>query len=89
MCSSDLIFGVQKNADAAAMTDLDTREWLMMVPLGLAVLWMGIYPESFLAPMRADIGALDARLAQARPAGDARIKVGTVKPAAAVHEEAL
>ena len=75
-----VIFGVQKNADAAAMTDLDAREWLMMVPLALAVLWMGIYPESFLAPMRADIGALDARLAQARPAGDARLKVGAIKP---------
>ena len=83
-----VIFGVQKNADAAAMPDLDTREWLMMVPLGLAVLWMGIYPESFLAPMRADIGALDARLAQARPAGDAKIKVGTVQPAVAAHGEA-
>ena len=82
-----VIFGVQKNPDAAAMPDLDTREWLMMVPLGLAVLWMGIYPESFLAPMRADIGALDARLAQARPAGDAKIKVGTVKPAVAAHGE--
>ena len=83
-----VIFGVQKNADAAAMTDLDTREWLMMVPLALAVLWMGIYPESFLAPMRADIGALDARLAQARPAGDARIKVAAAKPAAAANGEA-
>ena len=77
-----VIFGVQKNADAAAMRDLDAREWAMMVPLVLAVLWMGVYPESFLAPMRADIGALDARLAQARPAGDARIKVNAAKPAA-------
>ena len=32
---------------------------------------MGVYPESFLAPMRADIAALDARLARAAPVGDA------------------
>ncbi len=83
-----VIFGVQKNADAAAMPDLDAREWAMMVPLALAVLWMGVYPESFLAPMRADIGALDARLAQARPEGDAKIKVAAAKPAAAAHGEA-
>ncbi len=83
-----VIFGVQKNADAAAMRDLDAREWAMMVPLALAVLWMGVYPESFLAPMRADIGALDARLAQARPEGDAKIKVAAAKPAAAAHGEA-
>ncbi len=74
-------FGVQKNADAAAMPDLDAREWAMMAPIAAAVLWMGVYPESFLAPMRADIAALDARLARAKPPGDAMIKFGTPKPA--------
>jgi NADH-quinone oxidoreductase subunit M len=74
-------FGDQKDADAAAMPDLDLRELLMVVPLGLAVLWMGIYPESFLAPMRADIAALDARLAAARPEGDSKIAMGKDKPA--------
>ena len=84
-----VVFGVQKNADAAAMPDLDLREWLMMAPIAAAVLWMGVYPESFLAPMRADIAALDARLARAKPEGDAKLKAGTVKPAtAAEHEEA-
>jgi NADH-quinone oxidoreductase subunit M len=75
-------FGIQKNADAAAMPDLDRREWLMMAPIAAAVLWMGVYPESFLSPMRADIAALDARLARARPEGDSRIKVGSPRPAA-------
>lgn len=70
-------FGVQKNADAAAMPDLSLREWVMLGPIVAAVLWMGIYPESFLAPMRADIAALDARLARAAPAGDSRPQVGT------------
>jgi NADH-quinone oxidoreductase subunit M len=66
-------FGVQRNADAAAMKDLNGREWLMLGPLAAAVLWMGVYPESFLAPMRKDIAALDARLARAKPAGDSRL----------------
>ena len=84
-----VVFGDQKHADAAAMPDLDLREWLMMAPIAAAVLWMGVYPESFIAPMRADIAALDARLARAKPAGDAQIKAGAVKPAtAAEHEEA-
>jgi len=85
-----VIFGEQKNADAAAMPDLDTREWLMMVPIAAAVLWMGVYPESFLAPMRKDIAALDARVARAKPAGDAQLKAGKPKPAAehAEHEAA-
>ncbi|SFG32126.1 NADH dehydrogenase subunit M [Novosphingobium sp. CF614] len=69
-------FGDQKNADAAAMADLDLRELLMVVPLGLAVLWMGVYPESFIAPMRADIAALEARIARAAPAGDSQVAPG-------------
>jgi NADH-quinone oxidoreductase subunit M len=90
---SRVIFGAQKHADAAAMRDLDVREWAMMVPLAAAVLWMGIYPESFLAPMRADIAALDARLARARPDGDSRVTAGKPKIAenqksAAAHEGA-
>jgi len=79
-----VVFGDQRNADAAALPDLDRREWLMMVPIAAAVLWMGVYPESFLAPMRKDIAALDARLAQARPEGDARLKAG--KPTVAAKE---
>jgi NADH-quinone oxidoreductase subunit M len=81
-------FGGQKHADAAAMPDLDLREWLMMAPIAAAVLWMGICPESFLAPMRNDIAALDARLARARPEGDAHFKLGAPKPAAAAEHGA-
>jgi NADH-quinone oxidoreductase subunit M len=66
-------FGVQKNADAAAMPDLNLREWAMLAPIAAAVLWMGVYPESFLAPMRKDIAALDARLSRAAPAGDSAL----------------
>jgi len=74
-------FGEQKNADAAAMPDLDLRELAMMLPIALAVLWMGVYPESFLAPMRADIAALDARVARVKPDGDSQLKFAD--PAAA------
>ena len=78
-----VIFGIHKNADAAAMRDLSMREWLMLGPIAAAVLWMGIYPESFLAPMRADIAALDARLASAAPDGDARPEAGQPRAKAA------
>lgn len=78
-----IAFGVQKNADAAAMPDLSLREWLMLGPIAAAVLWMGVYPESFLAPMRQDIAALDARLSRAAPEGDAHLTVGTPRTEAA------
>ena len=72
-----VVFGEQKNADAAAMPDMNAREWLMLAPVAAAVLWMGVYPESFLAPMRSDIAAIEARIARATPAGDAMLVAGT------------
>ncbi|MET0362938.1 MAG: proton-conducting transporter membrane subunit, partial [Sphingobium sp.] len=83
-----IAYGEQKNADAAAMPDLSGRELWLLAPIAAAVLWMGVYPESFLAPMRADIHALEARLAPAAPAGDAHIKIGARRPAEGPHEEA-
>ena len=74
-------FGEQKNADAAAMPDIGLREWAMLAPIAAAVLWMGVYPESFLAPIRKDIAALDARLASAAPQGDAKLAMGKPKAA--------
>lgn len=74
-----IVFGEQKNADAAAMADVGTRELLMLTPIAAVVLWMGVYPESFLSPMRKDIAALDARLARAAPEGDAKLAMGTLK----------
>jgi NADH-quinone oxidoreductase subunit M len=74
-------FGEQKNADAAAMPDLGLRELGLLTPLVVATLWMGIYPESFIAPIRADIAHLDARLAQAKLQGDAKVTPGHPAPA--------
>jgi NADH-quinone oxidoreductase subunit M len=72
-------YGTSKNADAAAMPDLNTREWLMLAPIAAATLWMGIYPESFLAPMRKDVGTLLARIEPANPAGDSKLVLGKPK----------
>jgi NADH-quinone oxidoreductase subunit M len=80
-------FGEQKNADAAAMPDLDKREWFLLAPIAAVVLWMGVYPESFMAPMRADIAALDARLARAKPEGDAHLTAPKPKAAATATDE--
>jgi NADH-quinone oxidoreductase subunit M len=57
------------------------------VPIALATLWMGVYPESFLAPMRNDVGAVLARLAPTAPESDAKVAVGKAPPVSA-HAEA-
>jgi NADH-quinone oxidoreductase subunit M len=79
-------YGEQRNADAAAMRDLSWREYAMLAPIAAAVLWMGVYPESFLAPMRRDIQLLDARISRSQPASDARLTLGRVDPAGAATE---
>src|SRR3546814_16972145 len=75
-----ICYGEQKNADAAAMPDLSAREIWPLAPIAAAVLWMGVYPDSFLAPMRPDIPALEARHAPAPPPGDANHKVDALAP---------
>jgi len=67
-----VVFGELKFDDVKAMTDLSGREIALLAPLAAAVLWMGVYPESFLAPMRGDVKILLQRIDRARPAGDAR-----------------
>jgi NADH-quinone oxidoreductase subunit M len=81
-------FGESRNADAAAMPDLNAREWAMLAPIAAATLWMGVYPESFMAPMRADVGTLLARIATATPASDAQLEMGKPAAQAEAHGEA-
>jgi len=71
-----IVYGTARTPGAAAMTDLKPREVLMLAPIGAVVLWMGVYPESFLAPMRDDVGTLLERIDRSRPAGDARLTAG-------------
>lgn len=70
-----IAFGDQVNADAAAMSDLEVREIWLLAPIAAAVLWMGVYPETFLAPIRKDVATLVARVERAAPAGDAAIRM--------------
>ena len=71
-----VVYGAPAKPEVALLPDLSPRELAILVPLGLAVLWMGVYPESFLAPMRADVGAILARLAPAAPRSDAQVAIG-------------
>jgi NADH-quinone oxidoreductase subunit M len=78
-----VVFGEIKSDDVRAMADLSPRELWLLVPIAAAVLWMGVYPESFLAPMRKDTQILLARIDRAKPAGDSLPTKGTgVVPAA-------
>ena len=82
-----IAFGPQVNADAAAMSDVNGREMWLLAPIAVVVLWMGVYPETFLAPIRRDVATIVARVERAAPAGDSKIKLvdPTTAPYRVVH----
>jgi NADH-quinone oxidoreductase subunit M len=69
-------YGKLVKPDVAAMPDLNKRELAMLTSIAAVVLWMGVYPESFLAPMRQDVGVLLARIERASPPGDPALLKG-------------
>ena len=81
-----VVFGLPASDAVKAMPDLSLREYALLVPIAAAVLWMGVYPESFLAPMRKDVGVLVDRVARARPAGDSLPTAGRSAAGTALHE---
>jgi NADH-quinone oxidoreductase subunit M len=80
-----IAFGAARTEEAERMRDLSTREWWLLAPIGACVLWMGVYPESFLRPIRADVGRLLARVERAAPQGDAHLTAGKSVPQARAH----
>ena len=78
-----ICFGKLVHADAAAMKDLSIREYWLLAPIAAVVLWLGVYPESFMKPMRADVGRLLQRVERATPPSDSAPTAG--KPAATPH----
>jgi NADH-quinone oxidoreductase subunit M len=53
-----VIFGVITRAEVRAMLDLNWREVAIFAPMIAVVLWMGVYPDSFLRPMQPTIARL-------------------------------
>jgi len=81
-----IAFGAARTPEAAAMLDLSPREWWLLAPIALAVLWMGVYPESFIRPIRNDVGRIVARLDTVAPAGDSRLTLPPMHmPIGATH----
>src|SRR5437879_4065025 len=57
-----VIFGTITRDDLRGMTDLSWREKAVFAPLLLLVLWMGVYPSSFLVPIRTSVDHLVAQV---------------------------
>ncbi|RYD96944.1 MAG: NADH-quinone oxidoreductase subunit M, partial [Sphingomonadales bacterium] len=80
-----VVFGDLTKDDVRAMPDLNSREMWLLAPIAAVVLWMGVYPESFLKPMRPDVERLVERMSRAAPVGDSQPTAGKPAPAGEHH----
>ena len=83
-----VVFGEIVHDDVRAMKDISLREMALLAPIAAVALWMGVYPESFLAPMRSDVATLEARIARATHKGDSLPTPGKAPATPAAHAEA-
>ncbi len=67
-----VIFGTLTRADLQGILDLSLREKLMFVPLIVIVLWMGIYPASYLRPIQVSVDHLVKQVTAATDAAGVR-----------------
>ncbi len=65
-----VIFGTITREDLRGMLDLTPREKAVFAPLLLLVLWMGVYPSSFLTPIRASVDHLVQQVHKAQQAAN-------------------
>jgi NADH-quinone oxidoreductase subunit M len=63
-----VVFGTITRDDVRRMTDLSWREICVFAPIIVLVLWMGIYPSSFLKPMQPALANLVEQVSAAQHA---------------------
>jgi len=64
-----VVFGKLTREDLKSIKDLNLREVAVFAPLVVLVLWMGIYPSTFTAPIEASVSALVENYQAAAAAG--------------------
>ena len=72
-----IIFGALTKDNLKSILDLSPREWLLFAPLVIVVVWMGVYPVSFLDIMHVSVENLvnQVETAQAAAASAAQLAV--------------
>ncbi len=53
-----VIFGEVTHEENRRLTDLSLREWAVLVPLLVLIVWIGVYPSAFTGKTEATISAL-------------------------------
>ncbi len=68
-----VIFGEVRRAENRSLPDLTPREWAVLLPVLLLILWIGVYPTPFISVTESSVRALLSQVqatAGALPAGE-------------------
>jgi NADH-quinone oxidoreductase subunit M len=65
-----VVFGKMTREDLKGILDMSPREVLMFAPLVVVVIWMGVYPSTFLGPVHASVAKLIDNYELARAAAE-------------------
>jgi NADH-quinone oxidoreductase subunit M len=57
-----VIFGEVTNPENRRLRDLTPREWALLAPVMLFIVWIGVYPAAFTGKMEASVDALIAQV---------------------------
>ncbi len=57
-----VIFGEVTHPENDRLTDLDAREWAVLVPVLVFIVWIGVYPNAFVGKTKASVDALIAEV---------------------------
>jgi NADH-quinone oxidoreductase subunit M len=57
-----VVFGPLTREENRRLADLSPREWALVVPLVVFIVWIGVYPTAFTGPTEATIDALIAQV---------------------------
>jgi NADH-quinone oxidoreductase subunit M len=57
-----VIFGEITHEENRTLTDMSPREWALMVPVMVFIVWIGVYPAAFTGKMEATVDALIAQV---------------------------
>ena len=69
-----VFLGPIEHEENRAVTDLNLREMVILVPLIILALWMGLYSSTFLRRMDTSIQKVVDRIEQVRPANVFRVE---------------
>lgn len=75
-----VFFGKLENPENQKLKDLDRREWLVLVPVVVFIVWIGVYPSTFLEKSEASTRKLVQQIQDARRGAQIKTAEAPIMP---------